>query len=106
MRTPVAAMLALALGLPLTAAGCERAAAPPVTTVFDVQGMTCESCVEGITGSISLVDGVQSVTVDLYAATAVVVHDVKLAPIADLEGRIDRMGYEATPRSGPTPAKN
>jgi Cu+-exporting ATPase len=77
---------------------CEREAAAPVTTVYDVEGMTCESCVEGITGTITLVEGVSSVKVDLLDETAVVVHDPGLASVADLEGRIDRMGYEATPR--------
>ena len=83
----------------LALAACEREPAPPVTTTFDVKGMTCDSCVKGITETLQLAKGVESVTVDLYAETAVVVHDAEVIGVDDIEGRIDRMGYEATPRA-------
>ena len=94
----------LAFGLWLLAA-CEREPAPPVTTTFEVEGMTCDSCVKGITGTLTLVKGVESVEVDLYKETAVVVHDASKVSAADLEGRIDRMGYEATVRAPTADAK-
>jgi Cu+-exporting ATPase len=64
--------------------------------------MTCDSCVKGITETLQLAKGVDSVAVDLYAETAVVVHRPDVIAVADIEGRIDRMGYEATPRKPET----
>ena len=93
-------LLVASLGL----SACEREPAPPVTTTFDVEGMTCDSCVKGITETLQLAKGVQSVNVDLYKETAVVVHDAELIKVEEIEGRIDRMGYEATPRKAAKPA--
>lgn len=64
-----------------------------------VEGMTCESCVEGITHEVGRLEGVKSVEVDLASNSAVVVYvEGKIEP-AELEQTIEALGYAATPGS-------
>jgi copper ion binding protein len=61
-----------------------------------VEGMTCESCVQGITHEVGRLEGVESVEVDLASNTAVVVYaEDKIEP-AELEQTIEALGYGAT----------
>ena len=62
-----------------------------------VDGMVCESCVEGITYEVGRLEGVQSVVVDLEGAKAVVVYAEGVIDPATLEQTIEAMGYAATP---------
>jgi copper chaperone CopZ len=62
-----------------------------------VDGMVCESCVEGITHEVGRLEGVRSVQVDLDAGKAVVVYAEGVIDPAALEQTIEAMGYGATP---------
>ncbi len=61
------------------------------TQVFSVEGMSCEHCVNAITGEVSKVAGVSGVDVDLAANTVTVTGE----GIADDDVRaaIDEAGY-------------
>lgn len=60
--------------------------------VYRVNGMTCQHCVNAITGEVSPVAGVSGVTVDLEAKTVTVAG----ADVDDTAVRsaIDEAGYE------------
>ena len=64
-----------------------------------VEGMTCESCVQGITHEVGRLEGVKSVEVDLATNTAVVVYVQEKIEPAVLEQTIEALGYAATPGS-------
>ena len=97
MFSRLARRLSIPASLAFTSlAACDVEPTLPVTTVFEVEGMTCESCVTGITKSLELAKGIESVKVDLEEETAIVVHDADTIAAADIKARIDRMGYKAT----------
>jgi copper ion binding protein len=62
-----------------------------------VGGMTCDSCVQGITHEVGRLDGVRSVEVDLESGKAVVVYAEGEIDAAALEQKIEELGYTATP---------
>lgn len=64
-----------------------------------VDGMVCDSCVEGITYEVGRLEGVRSVEVDLDAGKAVVVYAEGVIEPAALEQKIEALGYGATPGS-------
>jgi copper ion binding protein len=64
-----------------------------------VEGMVCDSCVQGITHEVGRLEGVDSVEVDLEAKTAVVIYDEAKIEPAELEQTIEALGYGATPGS-------
>jgi copper ion binding protein len=64
-----------------------------------VEGMSCESCVQGITHEVGRLEGVQSVEVDLENGKAVVVYAEGVIEPATLEQTIEGLGYTATPGS-------
>jgi copper ion binding protein len=70
-----------------------------------VEGMSCESCVQGITHEVGRLEGVQSVEVDLATSTAVVVYAEGSVDPDELEKTIETLGYAATPGS-PTIAES
>lgn len=65
-------LVVLPLLMILLSACGEKVPTVPVETTFSVQGMTCQNCVDGITGAVNKLPGVESCVVDLAAATAVV----------------------------------
>ena len=58
--------------------------------VFSVPEMSCDHCVAAITGAVSPIDGVESVTIDLQAKTVAVVGGDREAIVA----AIDDAGYD------------
>lgn len=68
---------------------------------LSVQGMVCESCVEGITYEVGRLEGVRSVVVDLELGKATVVFTEGAIAAAAIESAIDNMGYEAELDSEP-----
>jgi copper chaperone CopZ len=62
-----------------------------------VDGMVCDSCVQGITHEVGRLEGVQSVEVDLESGKAVVVYAEGVIDPAALEQKIEALGYGATP---------
>lgn len=61
-----------------------------MTTVYSVNGMTCQHCVNAITTEVSAVPGVESVEVDLAAKTVT----VSGGEDAAVRAAIDEAGYE------------
>jgi copper chaperone CopZ len=93
MRARLPAMLLCAV-LSLMACRSE----PKVMRVeIAVGGMTCDSCVQGITHEVGRLEGVKSVEVDLESGTAVVVYAEGVIDAATLEQKIEALGYTATP---------
>lgn len=62
-----------------------------------VDGMVCDSCVQGITYEVGRLEGVSSVEVDLEGGKAVVVYAEGVIDPAALEQKIEDLGYVATP---------
>ena len=66
------------------------------TTTYLVTGMTCGHCAASVTEEIDEVPGVESVTVDHAAGTAVVTGDVDDAAIA---AAVEEAGYALAGRA-------
>jgi copper chaperone CopZ len=66
------------------------------TTIFTVDGMTCDHCRNAVTTEISAVTGVDSVDVDLASGTVSVTAN---APVdrADIAAAVDEAGYTLRP---------
>ena len=76
--------------------GCQTQASP-VTGQFAVHGMYCDSCVEGITGTLELVEGVEWVEVDLKGEVARVRFDPSKVKAEELLAKVEKMGYVPGP---------
>lgn len=63
--------------------------------------MVCESCVEGITHTVSHLEGVAACEVDLATERARVTFAPDVIDVAGIEAAIDKLGYDATPLSAP-----
>ena len=61
-----------------------------MTTVYTVDGMTCQHCVDAVTTEVSAVPGVEAVEVDLAAKTVTVTGGDDAA----VRAAIDEAGYE------------
>lgn len=59
-----------------------------------ISGMTCAVCVKTIEKSVSKMDGVESIVVNLLDESAVINFDEKLVSIEDIGIKIERLGYE------------
>ncbi len=64
-----------------------------ITRTYEVQGMSCEHCVNAVTNEIGGVAGVTGVTVDLAAGTVRVTSNEALDDTA-IAAAIDEAGYE------------
>lgn len=88
----------LLLAAVLLASGCQRAPEPrPVTVNIGVDGMVCESCVEGIEGTLGNMDGIEKIEVDLETTLAVIVFDETKISREEVEAAIERLGFNVTP---------
>ncbi|XP_069067208.1 copper-transporting ATPase 1 isoform X2 [Pleurodeles waltl] len=65
-------------------------------TVINIQGMTCNSCVQSIEGVISQKHGVKSVCVSLVNNNGTIEYDPALTNPQALRDAIDDMGFEAS----------
>lgn len=88
--------LAACLFVVLSLAAC-RSEPRSMQVEIAVEGMVCESCVQGITHEVGRLEGVASVEVDLEAGKAVVVYAEGVIDPAALEQKIEDLGYVATP---------
>ncbi|MBA2847060.1 Cu+-exporting ATPase [Methanococcus maripaludis] len=59
-----------------------------------ISGMTCAVCVKTIEKSVSKMDGVESIVVNLLDESAVINFDPELVSIEDIGIKIERLGYE------------
>ena len=71
---------------------------------FDVGGMTCAACQAHVDRSVSKLDGVQSVAVNLLAGSMLVDYDPAQVSPDDICTAVDRAGYSASPISTGTDA--
>ena len=71
------------------------------TATIDIIGMTCMSCVNTITETMSGETGVVSIVVSLTENNAVVVYDGTLTSVAAICERIEDMGFDATLAGSP-----
>ena len=62
--------------------------------IFNVDGITCEHCVDTIKEAVEILDGVFSVDVDIEQKQVVVEFDEKLAKPEDLIDKIEEIGFE------------
>lgn len=85
------APLLLALTLAFGCKGEPRA----MVVEIDVDGMTCDSCVQAITYEVGRLEGVASVEVDLEAGKATVRYAEGEVELAAIERTIEKIGYEA-----------
>jgi copper chaperone len=65
----------------------------PVTSNYTVTGMTCEHCVNAVTGELTSLDGVDDVKVDLGTGVVTVTSDKPLDDDA-VRAAVDEAGYE------------
>ncbi|PNI35358.1 ATP7A isoform 2 [Pan troglodytes] len=65
-------------------------------TVINIDGMTCNSCVQSIEGVISKKPGVKSIRVSLANSNGTVEYDPLLTSPETLRGAIEDMGFDAT----------
>jgi copper chaperone CopZ len=64
-----------------------------VLTTYTVTGMTCDHCVQAVSGELAALPGVDSVTVDLSSGAVTVSSAAPLAD-ADVRAAVDEAGYE------------
>jgi copper chaperone CopZ len=65
----------------------------PVTTTYEVTGMTCSHCVSAVTAELSQLPGVRDVSVDLPTGGVTVTSNAPL-PIDEVRTAVDEAGYE------------
>ena len=61
---------------------------------LNVQGMSCNHCVNSIEGSVGKIDGVSNVKVDLGAGSVFVEFDKEVVTLDKIKETIDDQGYE------------
>jgi mercuric ion binding protein len=91
MRNSCAALLAVLM--PLAAL-----AAPPETTVLDVQNMTCGLCPVTVRKSLEKVPGVSQAQIDFAKKTATVTFDADMTAAAALIKATTAAGFPSTLR--------
>uniref|UniRef100_A0A493TK95 P-type Cu(+) transporter n=1 Tax=Anas platyrhynchos platyrhynchos TaxID=8840 RepID=A0A493TK95_ANAPP len=70
------------------------------TAVIRIDGMTCNSCVQSIEGTISQRQGVQHVAVSLAGKTGTIHYDPAVTNGEDLRAAIEDMGFDASVLTG------
>ena len=66
-------------------------------TRLDVQGMSCDSCVQHVNKALSELEGVSLVDVNLSQGKVLVAHDPERAPLPTLIHALSEAGYESAP---------
>ena len=92
------ASLPIALEFDPLAQGKEQSAPPIKATesvVIDIEGMTCQSCVDNIEDVVSGIPGVGKIKVSLSEKHAVIGYDPTITNPSTLKDRICDMGFEA-----------
>ncbi|XP_066439758.1 copper-transporting ATPase 2 isoform X1 [Eleutherodactylus coqui] len=70
-----------------------------------IEGMTCQSCVNTIEGKVGKIQGVERIKVSLTNQEAIIVYCPQYIQPDDLRRQIDDMGFVASIKSKPDPAK-
>ncbi|XP_077168187.1 copper-transporting ATPase 2 isoform X2 [Paroedura picta] len=77
----------------------------PSTAVISIGGMSCQSCVKSIEGSISQRKGVGRISVSLAEGTGTVCYDSALTNPEELSAAIEDMGFDASVLRDTTPGR-
>lgn len=64
-------------------------------TTFDVEGMSCASCVRHVEGALRKLEGIGAVEVQLREGKVRVQHDPSKAPVDRIIEAINEAGYES-----------
>jgi len=64
-----------------------------VTSTYTVTGMTCQHCVQAVTGELTALPGVDAVRIDLGTGAVTVVSEAPLGA-EDVRAAVDEAGYE------------
>ncbi|NXL94214.1 ATP7B ATPase, partial [Alectura lathami] len=72
------------------------------TAVIRIDGMTCNSCVQAIEGTISQRQGVQQVAVSLAGKTGTIQYDPAVTNGEELRAAVEDMGFDASVLTGNT----
>ena len=62
--------------------------------ILNVDGITCEHCVDTIKEAVEILDGVLRVDVDIAQKQVIVEFDEKMAKPEDLIDKIEEVGFE------------
>jgi copper chaperone len=62
--------------------------------IINVDGITCEHCVDTIKEAVEILDGIFSVDVDIEKKQVVVEFDEKIAKAEDLIDKIEEVGFK------------
>ncbi len=62
--------------------------------IINVEGMSCEHCVNAITKAVNALDGVQSVDVNLKEKTVTVEYNSMKVSIDKIKEEIEEQGYD------------
>lgn len=65
-----------------------------MTTVLQVEGMSCPRCSSRLQGVLEQMQGVASANVDHVAGTAAVDYDDALVSLADLKSAVEDAGFD------------
>jgi len=71
----------------------------PVTTTYQVTGMTCGHCASAVTAELTRLPGVREVSVELATGEVTVTSDAPL-PVDEIRTAIDEAGYTLAGGSG------
>lgn len=71
----------------------------PVTTTYQVTGMTCDHCASAVTAELTGLPGVREVAVDVPTGTVTVTSDAPM-PIDQVRTAVDEAGYVLAGVSG------
>lgn len=64
----------------------------PITTSYQVTGMTCGHCVSAVTAELTALPGVREVSIDLPTGGVTVTSDAPI-PIDEIRTAVDEAGY-------------
>jgi Cu+-exporting ATPase len=88
-------MKLLILAICLLFAACSPPKSEPQTVTLDIEGMTCEACVNGITAQLKKTPGVLDCTVNLEGKSAVVsINPGQILPEQTAQ-RVNQLGFKA-----------
>src|SRR5690349_3238800 len=74
-----------------------------IESTFDIEGMTCASCVNRVQRALSRVEGVETASVNLATETASVAYDPAAVDTATLTAAVEKAGYAGTLRQPEAP---
>ncbi|HYH02318.1 MAG TPA: copper chaperone CopZ [Bacillota bacterium] len=64
------------------------------TAVINVEGMSCQHCVNSVKNAVGALNGVQGVEVDLKGKTVTVGFNTEFVSLATIKETIEDQGYE------------